>query len=77
MKKIHEEFRQFLKDNDCYTDFCLNLWNHRKKTFKEYLESEDEPIEERHFVGGAFIFANDESDYWELVDKKWRTKLLE
>ena len=74
MKKIHEEFRQFLKDNDCYTDFCLNLWNHRKKTFKEYLESEDEPVEPRHFLQSSFIF---EDDLWDIVDKKWRTKLLE
>ena len=72
MKALQNQFMNFLdKEVDAYDDFVYNLWRERKMGFLEFLESE----EPRHWVQGAFIFPQDETDYWEVIDTKWRLEL--
>ena len=72
MRGLQNQFLDFLdKEVDAYDDFCFNLWDERRMDFLEFIESE----EPRHWIQGAFIFPQDETEYWEIIDKKWRLEL--
>ena len=73
MRRLQNQFMQFLDNNDLYDDYCHNLWRERKMGFKELIDNEVP----RFWMDNAFIWPKDEEDYWELANKKWKLELLE
>lgn len=80
-RTIKELFEQFLIDNDCYSQYMINLWKDRGMTFDDF----DKYLTKTYGGHENFIISHclwDETEegfyFWEIIHKKWleRYKIL-
>lgn len=59
-KTIGESFEEFLIENNCFSQFCINLLEQEHLTFKEYIEKHLKQCEE-------YNTRFDITDSWNLI----------
>ena len=88
-KDIRDQFERFLMENDCFSQFCINLLEQKHLTFEEYVEKHIETYglpnnrhrnDEIHFWNfillDAFWYCDtpQREEYWMRIYYKWEKK---
>lgn len=60
------KFEEFLIENNCYSEFVINLLEYQNMTLSEYVKSEESPY---RLIFSAFIW---DKSIWAKLNSKWR-----